>query len=332
MADGRTTAEGIGLRTCHRQRTRTGLVNRTEAREDVTRRARQREIIVRVIECDARGGNRTRERDRRVRQADRIGEIHHVTVDELIRRAGAGVVEVQRRGIPGVTCRTRPIERTITELERDGTRTNGEGRGVTVARSTHEGEFRSDGIRRSVGEDREGSGTGRTVQEIHVDRTIDRQGTHRRERRGRQRVGLERRVVREGDALRRGETLEGRTGVDREVRVIDRTHQVQRTRHDRGRTGVSVRGLQVRGTNTRLGDSRSTRDDGVDVLRRGRVEGDGTATRGVQRTATREVILEGEATIGADRIERRGRARRHRHRDVDVDRSTSRQIADRTTT
>ena len=163
MADGRTTAEGISRRTCHRQRTRTGLVNRTEAREDVTRRARQREIIVRVIERDARGGNRTRERDRRVRQADRIGEIHHVTVDELIRRASAGVVEVQRRGIPGVARRTRPIERPITELERDSVRTDGEGRGVTVARRTHEGEFPSDGIRRSIRENRERSGAGRTV-------------------------------------------------------------------------------------------------------------------------------------------------------------------------
>ena len=220
-----------------------------------------------------------------------------VAIDELVGERGRSVGEVQRGGasVPGVSGRTRPGQRTIAQLQIDRIARDREGRQLAVAAGTGQHEVGRRGVRRSEGQDREGVRISRTVLEVHRDQAIDRQGTERGEARGRQRIGLEGRVVIERNRLGGAEADKVSTGDNRQVGVINRTGEVQGTDGDRGRTRVGVRTRKDSRARAELIKAGITRDGRVDVLRaRGR-QGQRAAAIDGQRAAARDVILDREA-------------------------------------
>ena len=298
VADDGAAREGVSDRASHGQGTCARLDDGAEASQDVAGRVGERDINRAVINRDDGRGNRPGEGDVIVSQRGGVIDGDDVTVDELVGQGGRCVGEVQRGGasVPGVASCTRPGERTIAQLQVNRIARDREGRQLAVATGAGQHEVGRRGVRRSEGQNREGVRIGRTVQEVHRDRAIDRQGTERGEARGRQRVGLEGRIVIEGNCLGGAQADEVGAGDNRQVGVINRTGEVQGTDGDRGRTRVGVRARKDGRTGAQLVEAGITRDGRIDSLRARSRQGQRTAAVNGERTAARDVILDCEAT------------------------------------
>ena len=324
-------AAGVGVvrRAAEGQGAGAGLDDLGVAGERVADRAVQRVVRRRVGEGDEGRGQVAGEVDRVDR--GRIVEGHDVAVDELVGQAAdrevvGGVVE-------GAVDGAGPGELAVAELHGDRVGADRDGRGAAVAGGAGDGEEIGRGVGRAVGRDGERVEVARAARQAdgHLRQAggVDGEDARRGQRARGRRVDDKRGVRGEGEGLRDALPCQRGAGGDGEVGVRGRPGEDELTGGDVGRSGVGVDATEGQGAGAVLVEARGARQDDVEVLgRRGR-GGDDAAALGRDGAAAEDVLLEGEAAVGALRVEDRALAG-DGQRGVDDDgRARGRRVADR---